>query len=192
MQKFWGNILPAYSGKNTFILNTFIPIYQTTLRHITVDRTLNVNYWLETAKSRGDCPITQAPRVRSQVRSCGICGGRSTGAGFLQILRFPLPILIPPSSLYSSIFWGWYKCVPNGLSLTPLTQLKKKSCGWWNDDAQGFPCSVYWYILLWPMSANSKSLSLANSIRLNRMATREGRNLGRYTEGGTIPARVIM
>jgi hypothetical protein len=40
-----------------------------------------------------------AARVRAQVRSCGICGGQSsTGADFLQVLRFPLPILIPYSS----------------------------------------------------------------------------------------------
>jgi hypothetical protein len=45
-----------------------------------------VSRWLHTA----------AARVRSQVRSCGICGGQcGTGAGFLRVLRFPLPILIP-------------------------------------------------------------------------------------------------
>jgi hypothetical protein len=41
---------------------------------------------------------TAAARVRSQVRSCGICGGRrDTGAGFLRVLWFPLLILIPPT-----------------------------------------------------------------------------------------------
>jgi hypothetical protein len=46
-----------------------------------------------------------------QVRSRGICGGESfTGAGFLRVLRFPLPILIPPTPLNSSssIIRGWY------------------------------------------------------------------------------------
>jgi hypothetical protein len=36
---------------------------------------------------------TTTPRVRSRFRSCGICGGQSgTGAGFLRVLRFPIPI----------------------------------------------------------------------------------------------------
>jgi hypothetical protein len=44
-----------------------------------------------------------AGRVRAQVRSCGICGGQSgIGAGFLRVLRFPLPILIPPTAPHSS------------------------------------------------------------------------------------------
>jgi hypothetical protein len=48
-----------------------------------------VSRWLPTA----------AARVRSQVRSCGIWGGQSgTGAGFLRVLQFPLPILIPPTA----------------------------------------------------------------------------------------------
>jgi hypothetical protein len=54
---------------------------------------------------------TAAARVPSQVRISGVCGGQSgTGAGFLRILQFPLPILIPPTAPYSSspIVRGWY------------------------------------------------------------------------------------
>jgi hypothetical protein len=39
-----------------------------------------------------------------------ICGGQSgTGAGFLRVLRFPLPVSIPPTAPHSSyIIRGWY------------------------------------------------------------------------------------
>jgi hypothetical protein len=71
---------------------------------------------------------TAAARVRARVWSCGICGGQSgAGAGFLWVLRFPLPIFIPPSAPQSpsSIIWGLYNrpevaAVPSGLSPTPL------------------------------------------------------------------------
>jgi hypothetical protein len=46
---------------------------------------------------------TATAQVRAQIRSCGICGRQSdTGAGFLRVLRFPLPILIPPTAPQSS------------------------------------------------------------------------------------------
>jgi hypothetical protein len=49
-----------------------------------------VSCWLPTA----------ATRVRSRVWSSGICGGQSgAGAGFLRVLRFPLPIFILPKIL---------------------------------------------------------------------------------------------
>jgi hypothetical protein len=77
-----------------------------------------VSRWLPTA----------AARVRARVWSCGICGGQSgAGAGFLQVVRFPLSIFIPPIAPQSpsSIIWGLYNrpevaAVPSGLSPTPL------------------------------------------------------------------------
>jgi hypothetical protein len=54
---------------------------------------------------------TAAARVRAQVRSCGISGGQNgSGAGFIRVLRFPLPILISPTAPHSSssIIRGWY------------------------------------------------------------------------------------
>jgi hypothetical protein len=53
---------------------------------------------------------TAAAQVRARVRSCGIYGGQSgTGAGFLRVLPFPLPIrILPFAPQSSSIIWGWY------------------------------------------------------------------------------------
>jgi hypothetical protein len=54
---------------------------------------------------------TTVARVRAQFRSCGICGGQSgTGADFLLVLRFPLPIFISPTAPHSSssITRSWY------------------------------------------------------------------------------------
>jgi hypothetical protein len=48
---------------------------------------------------------TAAARVRAQVSLCGIYSGQSgTEVGFLRVLWFPLPILIPPTGITR----GWY------------------------------------------------------------------------------------
>jgi hypothetical protein len=47
-------------------------------------------------------------------RTCGICGRQSgIEAGFLRILRFPLPIIPPPAAHILSIIQGCYD-KPNG------------------------------------------------------------------------------
>jgi hypothetical protein len=63
---------------------------------------------------------TAAAHVRSQVRSSGNYGEQSgTGAGFLRIIRFLLPIHIPPTGPHSSssILRAWYKRPNSGRRL---------------------------------------------------------------------------
>jgi hypothetical protein len=102
------------------------------------------------------CPTAEA-RVQAQVRSCGICGGQSDiGAGFLRVLRFPLPIFIPPIAPQSpsSIIGGWYNrqvvaAVPSGLSLTPLTVITIKK--------QNFKHFIVWHDAWMPEVCSRKS-----------------------------------
>jgi hypothetical protein len=62
---------------------------------------------------------TVAARVRSQVRSSGICGGQSgSRAGFLRVLRFPLPILIPSIAPHSLIILPWTLYVVSLLTMS--------------------------------------------------------------------------
>jgi hypothetical protein len=74
---------------------------------------------------------TAAARVRALVRSCEICGGQSgTCADFLQVLQFPLPILIPPTALHSSsIIRGCYNRPISGQrtkrTVSPLPKKRK-------------------------------------------------------------------
>jgi hypothetical protein len=69
---------------------------------------------------------TAATRIRARVWPCGTCGGQSsTGVGFLRVLRFLLPIFIPPTAPHSSCIV--VAAVPSGLSLTPLKTNNKKT-----------------------------------------------------------------
>jgi hypothetical protein len=79
--------------------------------------------------------VGQVRSVRSLDHSpghVGFCGGQSgAGAGFLRVLRFPLPIFIPPIAPQSpsTIMWGRYcrpvvAAVPSGLSLTPTNAVR--------------------------------------------------------------------
>jgi hypothetical protein len=77
---------------------------------------------------------TAAARIRAHVKSCGFCGGQSgTGAGFLRVLQFLLPILIPSTAPHSSsIIRSWYDRPVTGRSSkwtqshhTPRNELTK-------------------------------------------------------------------
>jgi hypothetical protein len=80
---------------------------------------------------------TTAAWVRSPIRSRGICGGQSgTVAGVLQVLWFPLPILIPLTASHSSSSRAGTihliaATVSSGLSLTPPQELKKNTNSAW-------------------------------------------------------------
>jgi hypothetical protein len=71
------------------------------------------------------------PRFKYGSSHVGICGGQSgAGAGFLRVLRFPLPIFIPSISPQSPspIICGWYNSpVVDAVPKIPLHKLKKKS-----------------------------------------------------------------
>jgi hypothetical protein len=65
---------------------------------------------------------TTVARARTQIRLCEICSGQSgPGADFHRVLRFPLPIHIPPiaSHTSSSIIRGWYNRPVAGHDATP-------------------------------------------------------------------------
>jgi hypothetical protein len=73
--------------------------------------------------------LTAAARIRSQVKSCGICGGQSgNAAGFLRVLRFHLSILIPTTASHLSSGSGTkgqiVADVPSGL--TPPQETNKE------------------------------------------------------------------
>jgi hypothetical protein len=72
--------------------------------------------------------------VRARVWSSGICGGRSgAGVGFLLVLRFPLPIFIPPNSISSQspgagkIGQKWLTCRVDLVWTPPPTMRIKKN-----------------------------------------------------------------
>jgi hypothetical protein len=67
--------------------------------------------------------FTAAAWVRAHVRSCGICGGESEiRAGFLRMLRIPLPLISPaPPHSSSSIIRDSYSR-PNSSRHTKWTQ----------------------------------------------------------------------
>jgi hypothetical protein len=87
--------------------------------------------------------LTAVARLRSQVMSCWICGGEnSSGTGFLRILLFPLPILIPPNARYSlssgtGTVVQLVADVPSGLGVTPPHEIKKKKHFVSNNSAVG-------------------------------------------------------
>jgi hypothetical protein len=79
---------PLFPFNCTVVCISFPPecVYQATVHGRAI--TQAVSRWLPTT----------AAEVRSRVWSSGTCDGQSgTGAGFLQVLRFPLPIFIPPN-----------------------------------------------------------------------------------------------
>jgi hypothetical protein len=76
---------------------TLILTYQITRRPIIL---LSLVFQIGRALAQAVSPWLPTTTARLRVRTaCGVCGGQSgTGARFLRVLRFPLPIIIPPIS----------------------------------------------------------------------------------------------
>jgi hypothetical protein len=69
------------------------------------------NHTLHAGRAIAQAVSRWLPNVTARVWSCGICGGQNgAGAGFLRVLRFPLPTFIPPIAPQSSssVIWGLY------------------------------------------------------------------------------------
>jgi hypothetical protein len=96
---------------------------------------------------------TATVRVRAWFRSCGICGGQNdNGAGFLRVLRFPLPFriqLLAPQS--SSVVWGWYSR-PNSGRSTKRSESHPKKKYLYLFLLLGICSSVFFYSLIFFIS----------------------------------------
>jgi hypothetical protein len=101
----WGKGRPAHKADNLTTTCEPIVYKMWELRRLTTLWTTTVCYSNSFTFTRRPC-VAQAvsrwlPTVAARVRvraPCGFCGGQSgIGAGFLRVLRFPLPI-IPPNS----------------------------------------------------------------------------------------------
>jgi hypothetical protein len=94
----------------TYHASSGIRIHDPSVRGEGVISYLRLHYGRAIAQAVSRRLPTTSARVRAQVKLCGICSGQSgTGAGFLRVLRFPLPNFIPPTAPHSSsIIRGWY------------------------------------------------------------------------------------
>jgi hypothetical protein len=67
------------------------------------DCPLNTSTGCAIAQAVSSQLATMAAWGRAQVKSCGICGGQSsTRTGFLEVHKFPLPIITPTATHLSS------------------------------------------------------------------------------------------
>jgi hypothetical protein len=79
-----------------FRLFGFLRAFSSAVSTLGVLLTVSADRAIAEAVSRGR--PTAAARGQSRVWSSGICGGQSgVGAGFLRLLRFPLPFILPNS-----------------------------------------------------------------------------------------------
>jgi hypothetical protein len=95
---------------------------------------------------------TAGARVRARVWSSGICGGQcGDGAGFLLVLRFSLPIFIPPNSTSSrspavgTIGQKWPMCRVDPVWTPPLLREFKKKLKWFLHPALSSFLAVLWF-----------------------------------------------